>query len=632
MSTPSGGDLTLDTGTFGDVLTGATISTNGDSISLSFPGLENVNRDDSTAETITIDYRTVVLNRSAVDRGDKLNNLATATWSNGADAASAPNIDVVEPTLVVGKSIVPTGGQGTDQFLVTLDISHSGASDADAFEVTLEDALPTGLTFVGSLAHSAGKAPSTLSEISGTITATYNELLLVETSQLQFVVELDPDVAAGNVITNVATSDWSSLPGDVSAAQSSDPFSNERTGVVSDPINDYIASANGTVTVVSPTVTKSIIATNQTHTDNLDVAIGEIVTYRTTITVPQATLVGSTLVDVPTAGLAIVDVLSVTSSPTVAASNGNDAAIAAAAVIPADGSSVTFDFGTLTNTDTDSGVDETIVVEYRAVALNSASNDRGDALDNQATFNWATTRNVNASAASLNIVEPELTVSVSNATPATADAGDTVQFVVTLAHGPSSDADAFNVSVENLINSVTNHLAYDPSSLVVASNGGAVLQSQSDAGGDLGAVWTEFPLGATATLTFDVLVENSAPPQSDLDNDASIQWTSLPGDVGTPQSSNATSVERTGSVADAGGSCQRPPRQRYGRGHDDDAFDRQDGCQHLAARERQWRTQPGGSRCFDHRGGYLLNYRQPARGYFAGGHHRPVAYGRRRSD
>jgi len=174
---PSSGDLTLSSGMFADVLAAATIGTNGDSISLSFPGLDNANRDDSTVETITVEYRTVVLNRASNDRGDQLNNFATVTWAIGAAATSAPNVTVVEPTLTIDKTIVPTGGQGTDQFTITLDISHSGASDADAFNVTLSDVLPAGLTFVGSLT-SSGVAPSTLNENSDVITATFNELLL----------------------------------------------------------------------------------------------------------------------------------------------------------------------------------------------------------------------------------------------------------------------------------------------------------------------------------------------------------------------------------------------------------------------------------------------------------------------
>ena len=555
LSVTASGTITASAGTMAAVEAAASVAADGASVTFDFGTLNNSDTDSNVDETITIEYRAVVLNTAANDRGDILDNTATFNWAAQNIQASAADLTIVEPTLNVDKTIAPTTGQGVDQFTITLDLSHAAASDADAFNVTISDALPAGLVFVGSLSNTAGVAPTTIGESGGTITATFDELQIGQTSQIEFTVGLDPSVAAGSDITNIVNSDWSSLPGNIIVAQSSNALSTERTGSTGDPggaSNDHTDSANATVTVISPALTKSIIATNQAHTASQDVAIGEIVTYRTTITVPQASLAGVTLVDVPTAGLAIVDVLSVTAPGTVTSTAGTMAAIAAAATIAADGTSVTLDFGTLSNSDTDSAVDETITIEYRAVVLNSAANDRGDILDNTATFNWAA-QNVQASAADLTIVEPALQVVVSNATPGTADAGDIVQFTLDVSHTGTSDADAFDVSLQNLIDSVVNHLQYDPATLAITDAGGAVLNTQSEAGGDLSAVWTSFPLGATATLTFDVIIENTAPPLTNLVNDATIEWTSLPGDVGTPQAStNAVSVERTGDNTDVG--------------------------------------------------------------------------------
>ena len=554
LSVTASGTITASAGTMAAVEAAATIAADGASVTFDFGTLDNSDTDSNVDETITIEYRAVVLNTAANDRGDTLDNTATFNWASQNVQASATDLTIVEPTLNVDKTIAPTTGQGVDQFTITLDISHAGTSDADAFNVTISDALPAGLVFVGSLSNTAGVAPTTIGESGGTITATFDELQIGQTSQIEFTVGLDPSVAAGSDITNIVNSDWSSLPGTVTTAQSSNALSTERTGSAADPggaSNDYTDTANATVTVISPALSKSIIATNQAHTAGQDVAIGEIVTYRTTITVPQASLAGVSLVDVPTAGLAIVDVVSVIAPGTVTSTAGTMAAIAAAATIPADGSSVTLDFGTLSNSDTDSGVDETITIEYRAVVLNTAANDRSDILDNTATFNWAA-QNVQASAADLTIVEPALQVVVSNATPGTADAGDVVQFTLDVSHTGTSDADAFDVSLQNLIDSAVNHLQYDPASLVIVDAGGAVLNSQDETGGDLSAVWTEFPLGATATITFDVIIQNTAPPLTDLVNDATIEWTSLPGDIGTPQASNSVSVERTGDNTDVG--------------------------------------------------------------------------------
>ncbi|MCA9261648.1 MAG: hypothetical protein KDA61_20665, partial [Planctomycetales bacterium] len=316
--TPSSGDLTLGSGTFNDVLTATVINSGGDSMALFFPGLSNANRDDSTAETITIEYRAVVLNDATADRGDTLTNLATVTWSGGVAVASATNLTVVEPTLAVAKSIVPASGQASDVFTVTLTLSHATGSNADAFNVTLSDPLPAGLLFDNSLTNSSGLAPSSLSATGNTVTATFNQFAVGQTSQIQFNARLATTVSPGQTLSNVANAAWTSLPGDVTTPQSSAPDSTERTGATSDPggaANDYRANGSSSVSVINPSVAKSVVATNQAHTSSLDVAIGEIVTYETTLTIPQGSLSAATLVDTPDAGLAIVDVLSLVASP-----------------------------------------------------------------------------------------------------------------------------------------------------------------------------------------------------------------------------------------------------------------------------------------------------------------------------
>ena len=56
-----------------------------------------------------------------------------------------------------------------------------------------------------------------------------------------------------------------------------------------------------------------------------------------------------------------------------------------------DGRRVTFNLGTITNSDTDNGVGtpETITFTYTAVVLNTAADVRGATLDNNAT--WSST-------------------------------------------------------------------------------------------------------------------------------------------------------------------------------------------------------------------------------------------------
>ena len=74
----------------------------------------------------------------------------------------------------------------------------------------------------------------------------------------------------------------------------------------------------------------------------------------------------------------------------------------------------------------------------------------------------------------------------------------------------------------------------------------------------LTATWdspvTSFPIGSNSTLTFDVTLDASVSPGQVITNTGNVAWTSLPGDVTTPQSAyNGLSTERTGDTTNPGG-------------------------------------------------------------------------------
>ena len=113
------------------------------------------------------------------------------------------------------------------------------------------------------------------------------------------------------------------------------------------------------------------------------------------------------------------------------------------------GSRVTFNFDSVTNTDTNSAVAETITLTYRAVVLNSATNVRGQARNNSAA--WTAGGNtVTASAPDVTLVEPSLSVN-KIAAPVNGDANDTVTFTVVVAHAGASNTDAFDVALADPI-------------------------------------------------------------------------------------------------------------------------------------------------------------------------------------
>ena len=308
------------------------------------------------------------------------------------------------------------------------------------------------------------------------------------------------------------------------------------------------------VALTAPATAKTITATDQAHTTLPAVAVGEIVTYRVVLALPEGTLPGATVTDILPAGLALVDCVSVTGSGGVSTSLGGGLAGACAAgTNPAvSGSTVTFDLGTLTNADRDNSIADTVTLAYRAVVLNTAGNVRGTLLHNSARLTWTGGSATPAAAPDVRVVEPILTVG-KVATPATGDAGDTIQYDVTIANPANGNgATAFEVAWSDTI---PTGLTYVAGSLQQVS--GPAATTLSDAGSPtMAATWTSLAEGASAILRFRATLDAGVPSGSSYVNTAAATWTSLPGVATTPVSPfSPVSTERTGSTGDPGGTA-----------------------------------------------------------------------------
>ncbi|NTU88801.1 MAG: DUF11 domain-containing protein, partial [Actinobacteria bacterium] len=107
--------------------------------------------------TLVIDYRVAVTNDATNVRGTTRRNSAVFAWNDGASnrsvTAQASNVNVVEPNLTVVKGVNPTTGDASDELTYTIDVANPvNTNGAMAFEATLTDVIPAGLTYVpGSL-------------------------------------------------------------------------------------------------------------------------------------------------------------------------------------------------------------------------------------------------------------------------------------------------------------------------------------------------------------------------------------------------------------------------------------------------------------------------------------------------
>ncbi|WP_143735525.1 isopeptide-forming domain-containing fimbrial protein, partial [Microbulbifer mangrovi] len=190
-------------------------------VGFNFGTLLNTDTDNTTAETITITYRLRVTDIPANVDGTTLTNDATLSFDTDGDDTPDTDIsdnaavDVVEPLLNVDKELLSPdpltlGGIATYQITVQLD----PASGANAYNVTLEDALPVYLSGVENIQIDvSGGSPIIVDN------STANLLLLdiseidpstVITITVDAHVTTDPD-ALGETTTNVADIDYTSL-------------------------------------------------------------------------------------------------------------------------------------------------------------------------------------------------------------------------------------------------------------------------------------------------------------------------------------------------------------------------------------------------------------------------------------
>ncbi len=553
-----------------DLNNAATIPTGtlGQTVSFDFGDLTNSNNSNAAVETITLRY-TAVLTNVVTSQGEgvgtMLNNSAVFAWEvNGnptqTAANSAQNIEVIEPALELTKNVSVPSADAGDSVTYTIVVQHASGSDTDAFDVTFSDPVPTGINYTFAtdvtVTHSVTGDIKPLFEQSGqtlqTISGTSFDLLDGEMVTITIIGAIGGGVTPGLMLTNTATTDWTSLPG---------VDTNERDGAdgTGGPLDDYEASSTAIATAVTaPLLAKTLVSTSINNANNAadEVVIGETAQYQLIVTIPEATIPNSDIVDDLDLGLEFISLDSIASFSGGIASTDLTSSVDlftnTAAFNPAitgDGlvtpQQLTFDLGDLVNVNRTNTADEILVLTYTVRTTNIAANSSngaavGTLLDNRAVFRWDAGTPMStapADAADLEVIEPELALMkvIDDDTPRL---GQTVTYTLTIDHSPNSDAEAHDIVVADALPlGMTLNLA----SLNVV---GAAVVADTSAGNNIDLELDQLALGGTITITYDASVtSNTADIGLMLNNTATSNWTSLPG---------FDSAERDGSDGSGG--------------------------------------------------------------------------------
>ena len=203
----------------------------------------------TTDDFITIDLTAHVDNVVANQDGTLLGNNASVSFTapgggtvvrnfdadTGTPGVQPLNLTVVEPALVVTKSANPLSVSLGDEVSFSVLIDHIAASRADAYDVTIVDTLPVGLTYVpGSASIAPTVSGQTLTFAVGTLT------LVTDNTTLTYRARVAINAAVGVPLTNNAVLTYGSIPGATGAPSSG------RNG--SGGLNDYRSAAGAAVT------------------------------------------------------------------------------------------------------------------------------------------------------------------------------------------------------------------------------------------------------------------------------------------------------------------------------------------------------------------------------------------------
>lgn len=302
---------------------------------------------------------------------------------------------------------------------------------------------------------------------------------------------------------------------------------------------------NATVTLRNATVSKSIVSTSESSTLGNKLAIGEIVRYRVQVTVPEGNLANFRLVDVLPTGLSFLADGSA-SAPIFSSGVGGSQLPATPTV---SGSTLTWDFGTLTNSDRNNAVDDTVAVEFNALVTNTSGNSNGVTRTNTATVSY--TGGSASGNTAVQISEPNITITKSANPSNNVQAGDTLTYTVTVRNA-AGRADAFDLLLNDALGNLGSNFDLQSVSLPGSLPPGtgsiinnSVTSGASAADGDRIQLQIDrLNSGQSFSFTYTGVVLIGIQPGTTLTNTATIAYTGLPG-TGTPDGSGGNTTGST---------------------------------------------------------------------------------------
>ncbi|MDP1635128.1 MAG: isopeptide-forming domain-containing fimbrial protein [Gallionellaceae bacterium] len=497
---------------------------------------------------------------------DETNTLVTLNFGQN-------DLIVREPVIALTKTMEVANADAGDILTVTVTATNTGTATAYNLRVFDDLAAVAHLTYLGNVGGTdpPDNADTTTFGVNRPVFSwnSANPDFAIApgaTKSFTFEIQVDPPVQPLEVLDNTIQADWTSLPDQSTALNSSgtigingaaDGMRNGALPNAGDPVNDYEAQATASAIVPSIAVTKTDL------TPAMAPEIGAHKHFQLVLTLPEgesnAVIASDNLA---TTGLSYLLARDVNfdvsySFSGIASINGAAPAEAAFTAVPANNASgtIVWNIGTVVTQSEDDtsgtpAITPTITIDYYARINNDLVTNVGGTLQNGVTVNFTNgesgaTEAVTASTPLITVTEPNLTISkaVALITPAPITGGDILEYTVTVANTGNATAYDSNL-VDTLPAEVNYYGLFTPTATINGTAvSGFVATPSGTPGGPLhwgssnGDDSLDIPAGGTLVLTYRVQIL-TAEPGAILTNQVWIDWTSL---------DNASTYERTGA-------------------------------------------------------------------------------------
>ena len=302
---------------------------------------------------------------------------------------------------------------------------------------------------------------------------------------------------------------------------------------------------------VMPQALKSIVTTSEAHTAGTPagsviapetLAIGEIIRYRIELVIPESVLpVSYRIEDSLPAGLSYLPGTATVTTMSAGLAVTHSPPLVSGGQTCAGGGALLIDFGNVTNAQNTSAL-EFVVVEFNALVCNVASNQNGAQRDNSFDVQVDGNSLVTSNIVTAIVVEPNITIA-KLADVSSMSVGATVAYAITLAN--DGTATAFDLRLTDSLPACLQNLS---NVQIVTSGGVTGATNSSGTLFDLFVAVESIPPGGTVTVTYSTTLR--CLDCSRLANTAKIEWTSLPGPMGTVPNATGSSTPGTGGFPD----------------------------------------------------------------------------------